>query len=50
MRKKIFNAMEDLKGKIRVYARVRPLLGFESERGHAFALNVAGASRACVRV
>ena len=33
MRKKYFNQMEDMKGKIRVYARVRPMLGFEAERG-----------------
>ena len=33
MRKKIFNMMEDMKGKIRVYARVRPVLGFETQRG-----------------
>ena len=33
MRKKYFNQMEDMKGKIRVYARVRPMLPFEAERG-----------------
>lgn len=32
--------MEDMKGKIRVYARVRPMLGFEAERGHRNALNI----------
>lgn len=33
MRKKYFNMMEDMKGKIRVYARVRPMLEFERSRG-----------------
>jgi hypothetical protein len=28
-RKRAFNMMEDLKGKIRVYCRVRPILNFE---------------------
>lgn len=32
MRKKYFNMMEDMKGKIRVYCRVRPLLQFELDR------------------
>ncbi|KAK9831534.1 hypothetical protein WJX81_006588 [Elliptochloris bilobata] len=40
MRKKYFNQMEDMKGKIRVYARVRPMLGFEAERGQKVALNI----------
>ena len=39
-RKKFFNMMEDMKGKIRVYARVRPMLSFESDRGHKNALNI----------
>ena len=39
-RKKVFNMMEDMKGKIRVYARVRPMLGFEAERGQRVALNI----------
>lgn len=38
MRKKYFNMMEDMKGKIRVYARVRPLLKFEKDKGHKDAL------------
>lgn len=33
MRKKIFNQMEDMKGKIRVYCRVRPILQMEKDRG-----------------
>jgi hypothetical protein len=37
-RKKIYNAMEDMKGKIRVYCRVRPLLPFERERGQEMAV------------
>ena len=40
MRKKFFNMMEDMKGKIRVYARVRPMLPFEKERGQKEALNI----------
>ena len=39
-RKKFFNMMEDMKGKIRVYARVRPMLSFEQDRGHRNALNI----------
>ncbi len=38
MRKKYFNMMEDMKGKIRVYARVRPMLEFERSRGQKEAL------------
>ena len=33
LRKRYWNAMEDMKGKIRVYARVRPMLGLESSKG-----------------
>ncbi|GMH43362.1 hypothetical protein BSKO_11284 [Bryopsis sp. KO-2023] len=33
MRKRYFNQMEDMKGKIRVYARIRPMLGFEKKKG-----------------
>ena len=40
MRKKFFNMMEDMKGKIRVYARVRPMLSFEKDRGQKVALNI----------
>lgn len=40
MRKKFFNMMEDMKGKIRVYARVRPMLSFEKDRGQQVALNI----------
>jgi hypothetical protein len=32
-RKRAFNMMEDMKGKIRVYARVRPILKFETDKG-----------------
>lgn len=32
-RKRAFNAMEDMKGKIRVYCRVRPILPFETDKG-----------------
>ena len=38
MRKKYFNMMEDMKGKIRVYARVRPILKFEKDKGQKEAL------------
>ena len=37
-RKRLFNALEDIKGKIRVYCRVRPLLKFELDKGEKFAL------------
>eukprot|EP00884_Botryococcus_braunii_P012518 jgi/Botrbrau1/21267/Bobra.39_2s0057.2 len=40
MRKKIYNMMEDMKGKIRVFARVRPILNFEKEKGQNLALKV----------
>jgi len=40
LRKRYFNQMEDMKGKIRVYARVRPMLEFERAMGQAPALNV----------
>ena len=33
MRRKFYNELEDLKGKIRVFCRVRPLSGSEKERG-----------------
>ncbi|CAD7697902.1 unnamed protein product [Ostreobium quekettii] len=39
-RKRIFNQMEDMKGKIRVYARVRPILPFESAKGQTCAVTV----------
>ena len=39
-RKKLYNAMEDMKGKIRVYCRVRPLLQFEKDRGQEMAVNL----------
>ncbi len=32
-RKRYFNMMEDMKGKIRVFCRVRPMLTFESDKG-----------------
>lgn len=35
MRKKIHNQMEDMKGKIRVYCRVRPILKLEIDKGQA---------------
>lgn len=34
LRKKYYNMMEDMKGKVRVYCRVRPLSGTEKERGN----------------
>lgn len=37
-RKRYFNTMEDMKGKIRVYCRVRPILNFETSKGQTFAL------------
>ncbi len=40
MRKKVHNMMEDMKGKIRVFARVRPMLRFETDKGQQLALKV----------
>lgn len=39
-RKKCHNDLEDLKGMIRVYARVRPILKFEIERNAKNALSI----------
>ncbi|GMH42931.1 LOW QUALITY PROTEIN: hypothetical protein BSKO_10853 [Bryopsis sp. KO-2023] len=39
-RKRYFNTMEDLKGKIRVYCRARPMLPMEEKAGQTFALNL----------
>lgn len=39
-RKKIYNALEDMKGKIRVYCRSRPVLPFELERGQETAIEI----------
>lgn len=39
-RKRAHNALEDAKGKIRVFARVRPLLDFEAAKGQAQALSM----------
>eukprot|EP00742_Colponemidia_sp_Colp-10_P004447 GILJ01004747.1.p1 GENE.GILJ01004747.1~~GILJ01004747.1.p1 ORF type:complete len:1501 (-),score=367.80 GILJ01004747.1:144-4646(-) len=33
LRKKYYNTIEDMKGKIRVYCRVRPMAGYELEKG-----------------
>ncbi|KAG7391769.1 hypothetical protein PHYBOEH_006603 [Phytophthora boehmeriae] len=54
LRKKYYNQIEDMKGKIRVYARCRPMSGSELERGciscvkflDEFSLEVSGGSRA----
>eukprot|EP00798_Chlamydomonas_sp_ICE-L_P023238 gene23238-30462_t len=39
-RKKYFNQMQDMRGKIRVFCRVRPMLKFELDRGQQFGLNL----------
>ncbi|MEW5314403.1 MAG: hypothetical protein WDW38_005908 [Sanguina aurantia] len=39
-RKRYFNTMEDMKGKIRVFCRVRPILEFELARKQSFALGL----------
>lgn len=39
-RKQYWNAMEDMKGKIRVYARVRPVLEGERKAGQASVLHM----------
>lgn len=36
LRKKYYNLIEDMKGKIRVYCRARPLSGSEKARVHRF--------------
>eukprot|EP00750_Incisomonas_marina_P008113 INCI15242.1.p1 GENE.INCI15242.1~~INCI15242.1.p1 ORF type:complete len:906 (-),score=218.96 INCI15242.1:400-3117(-) len=41
MRRKFYNELEDLKGKIRVFCRVRPLSGSEKDRGCAEAVSCA---------
>ncbi|KAG7383000.1 hypothetical protein PHYPSEUDO_004179 [Phytophthora pseudosyringae] len=54
LRKKYYNQIEDMKGKIRVYARCRPMSGSENERGcttcvkfvDEFSLEVSGGNRA----
>ncbi|XP_033749240.1 myosin-9-like [Pecten maximus] len=38
LRRKYFNIVEDMKGKIRVYCRARPLSGTEKERGNVSVL------------
>lgn len=40
MRKRYFNQIEDLKGKIRVYCRVRPMLPFEKNKGQGVGVSV----------
>ncbi|KAK9815534.1 hypothetical protein WJX72_005298 [[Myrmecia] bisecta] len=40
LRKKMHNQMEDMKGKIRVYCRLRPMLKFEKDKGQSVALIV----------
>lgn len=39
-RKRLFNTIQDMKGKIRVFCRVRPMLDFESERGQKIAISI----------
>ena len=39
LRKRYFNQMEDMKGKIRVYARTRPLTKKETDEGQKFSLS-----------
>ncbi|OWZ18224.1 Kinesin [Phytophthora megakarya] len=54
LRKKYYNQIEDMKGKIRVYARCRPMSGSENDRGcltcvkfiDEFSLEVSGGQRA----
>ena len=44
LRKRYFNHLEDLKGKIRVYVRVRPLLDLERGQGNALSILDEGTS------
>ena len=39
-RKRLFNTIQDMKGKIRVFCRVRPMLDFEAERGQKVAISI----------
>lgn len=39
-RKRLFNTIQDMKGKIRVFCRVRPMLDFESDRGQKIAISI----------
>jgi hypothetical protein len=38
MRKRLFNSIQDMKGKIRVFCRVRPMLDFEVARSQNIAI------------
>ena len=40
MRKRLFNSIQDMKGKIRVFCRVRPMLDFEEARGQNIAISI----------
>ncbi|GLI62984.1 hypothetical protein VaNZ11_005841 [Volvox africanus] len=46
-RKRYFNMMEDMKGKIRVYCRVRPMLSFEQDKGQTAALLIPDELTVC---
>jgi Microtubule binding len=39
-RKRLFNSIQDMKGKIRVFCRVRPMLDFEERRGQSIAISI----------
>lgn len=41
LRKRYWNMMEDMKGKIRVYCRVRPLIDHEKRKGQNFVIHIA---------
>lgn len=49
-RKKLHNDMEDLKGKIRVYVRIRPFSNAERERGSTEAVTRVSCCLYCVIV
>ena len=36
----MFNSIQDMKGKIRVFCRVRPMLDFEEARGQSLAISI----------
>ncbi|XP_037082971.1 kinesin-like protein KIN-14I [Pollicipes pollicipes] len=48
LRKKYYNMMEELKGRIRVFCRLRPLNEMERRRGGAAAINCADEFTLCV--
>ena len=49
LRKKYYNELQDSKGNIRVYSRLRPLLKFEKDRGDSVIIDIPDNQSVCVR-